>query len=99
MSANEVLPGDAEATALAKAEQWRRDRDALAAAQHRIARVPVLDLLWRRPWRSSSRPRWRSLPDVRAWLAAAHDCADPSVGCSCAGGYRYPAGSTGEVSS
>lgn len=70
--------------------QWHRDRAAIVAAQHRIARWPLLDVLWRRPWRAPSRPNWRSLADVRQWLAAAHDCADPSVGCSCAGSFRYP---------
>jgi len=80
---------------LPAAEQvvWRsreRDRDCIAAMQRRIARNPVREFLWRRPWRSPSRPNLRSLRDTLTWLGKAHDCADPSIGCSCSGGYRFP---------
>lgn len=72
---------------------WRsreRDRAVIAAMQRRIARNPFRDLLWRRPWRSNTRPNLSSLSDTLDWLRAAHDCSDPSVGCSCTGGYRFP---------
>lgn len=46
-------------------------------------------VFWRKPWRASHRPRWSRPLDVLDWLRKAHDCADPAVGCSCSGGFRY----------
>jgi hypothetical protein len=66
-----------------------RDREVIRAMQKRIARNPVRDLLWRNPWRSRSRPNLRSPRDAWDWLRKAHDCGDPSVGCSCSGGFRF----------
>lgn len=62
----------------------------VAAFHERIARYPLLRVLWHRPWRSRHRPRWGSLREVVSWLVAAHDCGDPSVACTCAGGFRFP---------
>lgn len=62
----------------------------VAAVHERIARHPLLRVLWRRPWRSRYRPRWSSLWEVTSWLIAAHDCDDPSVACTCTGGFRFP---------
>ncbi|MFJ8687397.1 hypothetical protein [Micromonospora wenchangensis] len=67
-----------------------RERNVIAAMQRRINRNPIRGFLWRRPWRSSARPNLRSLRDVAEWVRAAHNCADPSIGCSCTGGYRFP---------
>jgi hypothetical protein len=67
-----------------------RDNAVIRAMQRRASRNPIRDFLWRRPWRSSSRPNLASLRDTWNWLAAAHDCSDPAVGCSCTGGFRFP---------
>ncbi|TDC30072.1 hypothetical protein E1211_24815 [Micromonospora sp. 15K316] len=72
-----------------------RDRECIAAMRNRIERNPVRGVLWRRPWRSRTRPNWRSPRGVLAWLRAAHDCSDPAVACSCDGGYRFPRPVTG----
>lgn len=78
---------------------WRsreRDREVITAMQRRMARHPVRYFLWRRPWRAPSRPNLRSLGDTMRWLRVAHDCADPSIGCSCSGGFRFPNPSAGQ---
>lgn len=76
-----------------------RDRACIAAVQRRLARNPVRDFLWRRPWRSPTSLVWSvrqaetpkaALTNAWSWIANAHDCGDPSVACSCAGGYRFP---------
>jgi hypothetical protein len=74
-----------------EAEQLNREREVIRAMQQRQRRWhgPVGDFLWRRPWRSPAPvpPLGQGLIN---WLRAAHDCSDPSVGCSCTGGYRFP---------
>lgn len=75
-----------------------REQEVIRAMQVRQRRwLGPLGILWRRPWRSPARPGWsRTAPlgvNVRnliGWISAAHDCADPSVGCSCSGGFRFP---------
>lgn len=63
-----------------------------------------MNVLQRKPWRSpNGTSTWRKAPDCewwrhplillgnwRRWLRYAHDCQDPRIGCSCAGGYRFP---------
>lgn len=68
-----------------------REQEVIRAMQRRAARNPIRDLMWRRPWRAPHGPNWRSARDAWQWLRAAHDCADPAVGCSCSGGFRFPA--------
>lgn len=67
-----------------------RNAEVIRAMQRRIARNPIRDFFWRRPWRSPFTPRLHIRGDLWNWLCNAHDCADPSVGCSCHGGYRFP---------
>ena len=76
-----------------------RDAEVIHAMQQRQYRWhgPLLDMLWRKPWKSPTGPSWslnRSLrinaSNLLGWLRNAHDCADPSVGCSCQGGFRFP---------
>ena len=67
-----------------------RDREVIQAMQRRADRNSLRGLLWRKPWRSSTRPNLRSVRDLLQWLRVAHDCADPAVGCSCNGGFRFP---------
>lgn len=78
-------------------EEWlARDREVIAAMQRRLERNPVRWLLWRKPWRAPHGMALRGYPlrswpfNAWQWLAYAHDCSDPSVGCSCSGGYRFP---------
>lgn len=75
------------------------DAEAIHAMQRRLRRWhgPVLDFFWRRPWRSPSRPAVSlhypirvNLANLSGWLRNAHDCSDPSVACSCSGGFRFP---------
>lgn len=71
-------------------EQLRREQRVIAAMHQKAwYRVGVLA---RRPWRSAlRRQRGESiLAWVWAWLTVAHDCADPAVGCSCSGSFRFP---------
>jgi hypothetical protein len=69
-------------------EQLRRERAVIAAMHARpLWRVGIL---LRRPWRSPTRPQ--TIRDLWPWLRFAHDCADPAVGCSCSGGFRFPGG-------
>lgn len=67
--------------------QLRREREAISAMQYRQRRWlgPVLGILWRKPWRSPVPFDW-----TPGWLRAAHDCSDPSIACSCQGGFRFP---------
>jgi hypothetical protein len=65
-----------------------RDRQVIHAMQRRIAGNPLRDLLWRRPWRSNHGPQ--SVRHFFQWIRAAHDCHDPSVGCSCQPSFRFP---------
>ena len=77
----------------------RRELGVIRAMQYRqrhFLPFPV-DILWRRPWRSSVGPGLSRRHSLRinalnlwSWLRLAHDCSDPSVGCSCHGGFRYP---------
>lgn len=79
-----------------------RERACITAMQRRAARNPLRDFLWRRPWRSPGgvpglieSVRRAKTPGVAVrnawgWIAAAHDCADPAVACSCTGGFRFP---------
>lgn len=74
------------------------EAEVIHAMQERMHRWHgPLDILWRKPWKSPAPTGWREgttlpvkLRNVRHWLRYAHDCADPSVGCSCSGGFRYP---------
>jgi len=68
--------------------QLRREQKVIEAIHHK----PwwKIGILYRRPWRASWRPR--TLREIVSWLLAAHDCADPAVGCSCSGGFRFPTG-------
>jgi hypothetical protein len=73
----------------------QRDQVVITAMQRRASRNPIRDLLWRRPWRSPSRPTRGdtlaiTIRNYWQWLRMAHDCADPAVGCSCTGGFRFP---------
>jgi hypothetical protein len=92
------MPEAEDLTAVLKV-QLRREREVIAAMRRRQRKWhgPVLDLFWRKPWRSTAGvgvSRDRSvrvnLSNFLGWLRNAHDCADPSVGCSCSGGYRHP---------
>lgn len=49
-------------------------------------------ILLRRPWASEAKRGQREsrLSWAWAWLTVVHDCSDPSVGCSCSGGFRFP---------
>ena len=80
-------------------DQLSRSAEVIRAMQRRQHRWhgPLLDVLWRKPWRSPSEPRWDHQRSFRvncgnlwSWLRFAHDCADPSVACSCHGGFRFP---------
>lgn len=73
------------------AEKLDREREVIRAMQRRQARWhgPVGDFIWRRPWRSPV-PVPRPGRGLWSWLRGAHDCADPSIGCSCTGGFRFP---------
>jgi hypothetical protein len=76
----------------------RRESEVIAAMQYRTSRwLGPLDIFWRKPWRSTSNPGWRSdiavevnLSNWLGWLLMAHDCYDPAVGCSCHPSYRFP---------
>jgi hypothetical protein len=79
--------------------QLEREREVIQAMRERGRRWhgPLLDVLWRKPWRSSGGTGVRcgrtwgvKLSNFLGWLRNAHDCADPSVGCSCSGGFRHP---------
>jgi hypothetical protein len=79
--------------------QLEREREAIRAMQYRRYHWtgPVLDFFWRKPWRSTSRPAWVrevsfviNVANFLGWLRNAHDCADPSIACSCQGGFRFP---------
>jgi hypothetical protein len=70
--------------------QLRREQAAIQAIHARISRNPLRSLLWNKPWRAAWRPRWTNPREVWQWLRSAHDCADPSVACSCTGGFRFP---------
>lgn len=65
----------------------QRDQQIIRAMQRRSDRNPIRSFLWRRPWRA---PGHVPLRGFWQWLRNAHDCADPAVGCSCSGGFRYP---------
>jgi hypothetical protein len=76
-----------------------RNDEVIHVMQRRMRRWhgPVLDLFWRKPWRSPSGPGVSrhysprvNLANFAGWLRNAHDCSDPSVGCSCWGGFRFP---------
>lgn len=78
-----------------------REREVIRAMQWRqrrwISWFPGLGLLWRKPWKSPA-PMAISIRidtatnvhNLVQWLRNAHDCSDPSIGCSCQGGYRFP---------
>jgi hypothetical protein len=73
-------------------DRLERDGQVIRAMQRRIARNPVLDILWRKPWRAPHRPH--GLRDLLQWLRLAHDCQNPAVGCSCHPSFRFPASAT-----
>lgn len=66
----------------------------------RFLRGPLRGFFWRKPWKSEVLP-WNER-DMRTlgfrvlaanfwqWALYAHDCSDPTIGCSCNGGVRYP---------
>ena len=72
-------------------ERQLRREQAVIQAMHRKPwwRVGILN---RRPWRSTARrgggETLRSW--VWGWLTKVHDCADPAIGCSCSGSFRFP---------
>lgn len=71
-------------------EQLRREQMVIAAMHQKPwYRAGILA---RRPWRSAlRRQRGEStLAWAWAWLTVVHDCADPAVGCSCSGSFRFP---------
>lgn len=56
-------------------------------------------ILLRRPWAvdpvpldtARQQPTWAGgVAYVWSWLTVAHDCSDPSVACSCQGGFLFP---------
>ena len=66
--------------------QLRREQAVIQAMHNRPWwRIGILA---RKPWCASWKPR--TLRQLWQWLAAAHDCQDPAVGCSCTGGFRFP---------
>lgn len=71
--------------------QLRREQ-AVIEAMHRkpFWRVGILD---RKPWRSSLKrfPSEGWFDWIWSWLFVIHDCKDPAIGCSCSGGFRFPA--------
>lgn len=71
-----------------------RDREVIRAMQQRAARNPIRHFMWRKPWKSPSKTHFSfskiGFLNLISWLARAHDCSDPAVGCSCSGGFRFP---------
>lgn len=89
------------------ATQLEREREVIRAMQWRQRRWhgPLVDFLWRKPWRAPSGPHLSlrcdpvvNLGNLIGWLRFAHDCADPSIGCSCSGGFRFPHTHEGDAS-
>lgn len=79
--------------------QLGRSHESIRAMQQRQRKWmgPILDILWRKPWKSPSGVgvSWAYPLEVNVlnfwqWLFLAHDCSDPSVACSCSGGFRFP---------
>lgn len=71
--------------------QLDRERTVIAA----MHRQRHLHILRRKPWRSRVKPIEGSTLRVKIsslwqWLRKAHDCADPAIGCSCSGSFRFP---------
>lgn len=86
---------------LALRGQLERTSDALRALQYRRSRwfrwVYPLDIIWRKPWRSTATTGWHEgrtltvkVSNFVGWLRFAHDCADASIACSCHPSYRFP---------
>jgi hypothetical protein len=78
--------------------QLDREREVIHAMQRRYDRPFPFDILQRKPWRSPDPNLYLSnqhslrvnVRNLYQWLRYAHDCADPSVGCACSGGFRFP---------
>lgn len=78
--------------------QLDRERAVVRAMQYRFShRHPIREFFWRKPWKSTApRPTLNRygiglyLQELLQWLRNAHDCTDPSIGCSCHPSYRFP---------
>jgi hypothetical protein len=75
------------------------DQEVIRAMQKKLSSRwnPIKDLLYRKPWRSRIKYHqlkgdywWITIINIWGWLCRAHDCQDPSIGCSCSGGFRFP---------
>lgn len=69
--------------------QLHREQQVILAMKHRPWwRVGVL---LRRPWRRHGPFAYGfSFRELRNWTLIVHDCADPAIGCSCSGSFRFP---------
>lgn len=82
----------------AREDQLEREGAVISAMQNRFAHNhPIRSFFWRRPWNSTAPiPKLNQygistyLRELFSWLRFAHDCTDPSVGCSCRPSYRFP---------
>lgn len=70
-------------------EQLRREQAVIDAMHHKPWwRVGIFH---RRPWRRHGPFNFGvNRYELWSWLTLVHDCADPAIGCSCAGGFRFP---------
>jgi hypothetical protein len=73
-------------------ESRARDRECIRRMQLRQRKWlgPVGDFFWRKPWKSRAFINPLHPRSLKDWLQAAHDCSDPSIACSCSGGFRFP---------